>query len=82
MQIDHIDLLLGRPGVTSLIVGARDEAQLADNLAATELELSADEVDRLERISRPPLLYPYWHQSASGDRTSPADRALLDNYAD
>jgi aryl-alcohol dehydrogenase-like predicted oxidoreductase len=74
--------LLGRPGVTSLIVGARDEAQLADNLAATELELSAEETERLERISRPPLLYPYWHQSASlGDRTSPADRALLDNYA-
>jgi aryl-alcohol dehydrogenase-like predicted oxidoreductase len=75
--------LLGRPGVTSLIVGARDEAQLADNLAATELELTAEETERLERISRPPLLYPYWHQSASlGDRTSPADRALLDNFAD
>ncbi len=73
--------LLGRPGVTSLIVGARDEAQLTDNLAATELELSDAEVERLERISRPPLLYPYWHQAASlGDRTSPADRALLDNY--
>jgi aryl-alcohol dehydrogenase-like predicted oxidoreductase len=75
--------LLGRPGVTSLIVGARDEGQLADNLAATELELTAEEAERLERISRPPLLYPYWHQAASlGDRTSPADRALLDNYAD
>ncbi len=75
--------LLGRPGVTSLIVGARDEAQLTDNLAATELELTIEEVERLERISRPPLLYPYWHQSASlGDRTSAADRALLDNYAD
>ncbi|HEY2055990.1 MAG TPA: aldo/keto reductase [Solirubrobacterales bacterium] len=73
--------LLKRPGVTSLIVGARDEAQLAANLAATELELTAEETDRLERLSRPPLLYPYWHQAASlGDRTSPADRALLDNY--
>jgi aryl-alcohol dehydrogenase-like predicted oxidoreductase len=75
--------LLGRPGVTSLIVGARDESQLADNLAATELELTAEETERLEKISRPPLLYPYWHQSASlGDRTSAADRALLGNYAD
>lgn len=75
--------LLGRPGVTSLIVGARDEAQLADNLAATELDLSAAESERLERLSRPPLLYPYWHQAASlGDRTSPADRALLDNFVD
>lgn len=74
--------LLGRPGVTSLIVGARDEAQLAANLAATELELSAEETTRLDTISRPPLLYPYWHQAASlGDRTTSADRALLDNYA-
>jgi len=75
--------LLGRPGVTSLIVGARDEAQLADNLAAADLDLTDEETERLERISRPPLLYPYWHQSASlGDRTSRADRALLDNYVD
>jgi aryl-alcohol dehydrogenase-like predicted oxidoreductase len=75
--------LLGRPGVTSLIVGARDEDQLAANLAATELELSAEEAARLEQVSRPPLLYPYWHQAASlGDRTSAADRALLDNYAE
>jgi aryl-alcohol dehydrogenase-like predicted oxidoreductase len=74
--------LLARPGVTSLIVGARDEAQLADNLAATELVLTVEETARLDAISRPPLLYPYWHQAASlGDRTSPADRALLDNYA-
>lgn len=74
--------LLTRPGVTSLIVGARDEAQLTANLAATELELTAEETDRLNQISRPPLLYPYWHQAASlSDRTSAADRALLDNYA-
>jgi aryl-alcohol dehydrogenase-like predicted oxidoreductase len=75
--------LLDRPGVTSLIVGARDEEQLAANLAATEVELSAEEIARLEQISRPPLLYPYWHQAASiSDRLSPADRALLDNYAE
>jgi len=39
--------LLGRPGVTSLIVGARDEAQLADNLAAAELELTDEEAAEL-----------------------------------
>ena len=57
--------LLARPGVTSLIIGARDEEQLADNLAASELVLSAEEHARLEQVSRPPLLYPYWHQAAS-----------------
>jgi aryl-alcohol dehydrogenase-like predicted oxidoreductase len=40
--------LLGRPGVASLVIGARTDEQLADNLAAAELELSADEVARIE----------------------------------
>ena len=71
--------LLVRPGVTSVIVGARTEEQLADNLAASALVLDAEELARLDRVSRPPLLYPYWHQAASiTNRLSPADRALHD----
>jgi aryl-alcohol dehydrogenase-like predicted oxidoreductase len=70
--------LLGRPAVASLIVGARTSDQLADNLAAADLALNADEQAALEAASRPPLLYPYWHQvENSPDRLSPADRALL-----
>jgi diketogulonate reductase-like aldo/keto reductase len=71
--------LLGRPGVTSVIIGARSEEQLADNLAATEVMLDAEDLGRLGEISRPPLLYPYWHQAASiRERMSPADHALHD----
>jgi aryl-alcohol dehydrogenase-like predicted oxidoreductase len=70
--------LLGRPGVTSLVIGARTDEQLADNLRAAELELSADERARLDELSEPPLLYPYWHQlKTSSDRLSPADLTLL-----
>jgi aryl-alcohol dehydrogenase-like predicted oxidoreductase len=70
--------LLGRPAVTSLIVGARTEAQLADNLKAAELELTAEERATLDAVSAPPLLYPYWHQAAAAkDRLSPADLSLL-----
>jgi aryl-alcohol dehydrogenase-like predicted oxidoreductase len=70
--------LIGRPGVTSLIVGARTEEQLADNLAAAELELTTDERERLDAISAPPLLYPYWHQAkTAADRLGPADLTLL-----
>jgi aryl-alcohol dehydrogenase-like predicted oxidoreductase len=70
--------LLGRPAVSSLVVGARTEEQLADNLAAADLVLSPEEHARLERVSRPPLIYPYWHQLASGhDRLGDPDRALL-----
>ena len=70
--------LLERPGVTSVIVGARTDSQLADNLAAVELELTAEERARLDAVSAPPLLYPYWHQARTAkDRLSEADLALL-----
>ncbi|MDQ6836503.1 MAG: aldo/keto reductase [Actinomycetota bacterium] len=70
--------LLARPSVSSVIVGARTDEQLADNLQAAELELSAQEHSRLEEVSRPDLLYPYWHQrKTAADRLSPADLSLL-----
>jgi aryl-alcohol dehydrogenase-like predicted oxidoreductase len=70
--------LLTRPGIVSVIVGARTDEQLADNLGAAELALSQDEIDRLEAVSRPPLIYPHWHQAkTAADRLSAADLALL-----
>jgi aryl-alcohol dehydrogenase-like predicted oxidoreductase len=73
--------LLGRPGVVSLIVGARTDEQLEDNLGAADLKLSDDERARLEEVSRPPLIYPHWHQAkTASDRLGPADRALLDPF--
>jgi aryl-alcohol dehydrogenase-like predicted oxidoreductase len=75
--------LLARPGITTVIVGARTDEQLADNLAAAELSLSEDELRRLEEVSRPPLLYPFWHQrKTAADRLSPADLSLLGPYLD
>jgi aryl-alcohol dehydrogenase-like predicted oxidoreductase len=69
---------LGRPGVTSLVVGARTAEQLADNLAAADLRLGDDERARLDEVSAPPLLYPYWHQArTAADRLSAADLTLL-----
>jgi aryl-alcohol dehydrogenase-like predicted oxidoreductase len=73
--------LLARPGVASVIVGARTEEQLADNLAAASLELTGDETARLEVVSRPPLIYPYWHhRKTASDRLSPADLSLIGPY--
>jgi aryl-alcohol dehydrogenase-like predicted oxidoreductase len=70
--------LLQRPAVTSVIVGARTLEQLDDNLGAADLTLTDDEQARLEQVSRPPLLYPYWHQArTAGDRLGPADLSLL-----
>ncbi len=69
---------LAKPAVTSLVIGARTEEQLADNLAAASLTLSDDERAQLDTVSAPPLLYPYWHQAKTArDRLSPADLTLL-----
>ncbi len=69
--------LLGRPAVTSLVIGGRSEAQFKDNIAAAQLVLGDEERRRLDAVSAPPLLYPYWHQQATAkDRFSPADLAL------
>jgi aryl-alcohol dehydrogenase-like predicted oxidoreductase len=73
--------LLGRPAVASVVIGARTDEQLADNLAAAELTLSAGEHARLDEVSAPPLLYPYWHQAkTAADRLGQADLTLLGPY--
>jgi aryl-alcohol dehydrogenase-like predicted oxidoreductase len=73
--------LLGRPGIVSLIVGARTDEQLADNLAAADLQLTDEDRARLEEVSRPPLIYPHWHQAKTArDRLGAADLALLEPY--
>jgi aryl-alcohol dehydrogenase-like predicted oxidoreductase len=75
--------LLGRPGVSSLVIGARTDEQLADTLAAAQLELSAEERARLDALSAPPLIYPHWHQAKTAvDRLGPADRAWLAPHLD
>ena len=72
---------LGKPAVTSLVLGARTSQQLSDNLAAVSLSLTAAERDRLDRASAPPLIYPYWHQAKTArDRLSQADLTLLGPY--
>jgi aryl-alcohol dehydrogenase-like predicted oxidoreductase len=73
--------LLSREAVTGVVIGARTDAQLADNLAAADLRLDGAELARLEQVSRPRLLYPYWHQAAeAADRLSAADLSLLRPY--
>jgi aryl-alcohol dehydrogenase-like predicted oxidoreductase len=70
--------LLRKAGVSGLVIGARTDAQLVDNLGAADLRLSDEEQGRLDAVSAPPLLYPYWHQAATAaDRLSAADLSLL-----
>lgn len=74
---------LGRPGVASVIIGGRSAAQFEDNLAAAALKLTDDERARLDAVSQPPLLYPYWHQSFTAqDRLGKIDLDLIGPYAE
>jgi aryl-alcohol dehydrogenase-like predicted oxidoreductase len=52
--------MLGKPHVTSIIIGAKNVEQLKDNLAATELVLSPAEVEALDKVSALPAEYPGW----------------------
>ena len=57
-----LNWLLQRPTVSSIIIGARNEAQLKQNLEAVGWNLTTAQVKKLDRASEIPTIYPYWHQ--------------------
>lgn len=74
---------LSRPAISTLVVGGLDEKQFRDNIAAASLKLSQEELSRLNLTSRPPYIYPYWHQhNFAAERLSSADQALHASFAD
>ena len=75
--------LLARPHVTSVIIGAKTQEQLADNIAAASLTLSAEELATLDRVSALPAEYPGWMLAFQGAKRrpepfTPASRAATD----
>ncbi|HWI87094.1 MAG TPA: aldo/keto reductase [Sphingomonas sp.] len=60
--------LLTRPTVANIVVGARNEEQLRQNLGAVGWTLEPEHVALLDDVSRRPPAYPYWHQMAFGER--------------
>lgn len=62
-----LNWLLQRPTVSSLVIGARTEKQLAENLAATGWNLTVGQVQRLDAASETQTIYPYWHQRQRPD---------------
>lgn len=57
-----LNWLLRKPTVANLVVGARNEEQLKQNLGAVGWKLTNEEVARLDKAGEPPVPYPYWHQ--------------------
>lgn len=66
-----LNWLLQRPTVSSVIIGARDEKQLRENLGAVGWNLTAEQVSRLDEASSVTLAYPYWHQRGFAERNPP-----------
>lgn len=63
-----LNWLLRRPSVSTVIVGARNEEQLRQNLGSIGWELTEAQIAKLDAVSEVTLAYPYWHQRQFGDR--------------
>jgi aryl-alcohol dehydrogenase-like predicted oxidoreductase len=66
-----LNWLLQRPSVANVIIGARDEVQLRENLGAIGWNLTADQVKQLDEASAFTPSYPYWHQRGFAERNPP-----------
>lgn len=63
-----LNWLLHRPTVANIIIGARDETQLKDNLGAVGWALTKAQIAKLDKASVTTRAYPYWHQADFGER--------------
>lgn len=60
-----LNWLLQRPTVSNIVIGARNEEQLKQNLEATGWNLTTEQVKKLDEASKSEPIYPYWHQRQS-----------------
>jgi aryl-alcohol dehydrogenase-like predicted oxidoreductase len=66
-----INWLLQRPTVSTVVIGARNEEQLKQNLGAVGWKLSPEQMAKLDAASATTLAYPYWHQRGFTERNPP-----------
>ena len=66
-----LNWLLQRPSIATLIIGARNEQQLRDNLGSIGWKLSPEQVARLDAASAAPVAYPAWHQRSTFPERNP-----------
>lgn len=70
-----------RPNVGPIVIAARNEAQLKENIASFDLELTEEEHDRIEKVARPAPLYPNWHRAMNSlEMGSPSEIGYLKAY--
>jgi aryl-alcohol dehydrogenase-like predicted oxidoreductase len=66
-----LNWLLSRPSVATLVIGARNEEQLRQNLGAVGWKLAPEQIAKLDAASATSLAYPYWHQRGFSERNPP-----------
>jgi aryl-alcohol dehydrogenase-like predicted oxidoreductase len=66
-----LNWLLQRPTVSTVVLGARNEVQLRDNLGAVGWNLTREQIAKLDEASATTLAYPYWHQRSFAERNPP-----------
>lgn len=66
-----LNWLLKRPSVSTIVIGARNEDQLRQNLGAVGWSLTQSQMARLDQASERPKAYPYWHQAGFAERNPP-----------
>lgn len=71
-----LNWVMNKPRVDTVILGARTEEQLTDNLAAATWRLEPEEMSRLDEVSALPEPYPYWHQHKFGVERNPRPAAI------
>ncbi len=66
-----LNWLLQQPTITTLVIGARNEVQLRENIGASDWNLSKEQVQGLNNVSAKPVPYPYWHQRGGNAERNP-----------
>ena len=70
-----------RPNVGPIVIAARNEEQLKENIASFDIQLTQEEQDQIESVARPVPIYPHWHRAMSApDMASPSEITYLNGY--
>ncbi|AQQ54100.1 aldo/keto reductase [Planococcus lenghuensis] len=70
-----------RPNVGPIVIAARNEAQLKEDIASFDIKLTEDDHDRIEKVARPAPFYPHWHRALNyADMASPSEQTYLKGY--
>ncbi|WP_100013172.1 aldo/keto reductase [Lentibacillus sediminis] len=70
-----------RPNVGPVVIAARNEEQLRENIASYDIELTKEEHDKIESVARPEQVYPLWHRAMTGlEQASSSEKPYLEEY--